>query len=480
LRGIRARLVLWNVLAIGLILAAMALMLRAHLRQNALLEIDHELRAEAELARTASKSSSTQLHLPVDVSGTHKAVRDSAGSQNRKAVPQEDNSAEVITFEAQAFLPKLIAVPPSSPGGNPAFAPLDPESYREAAAGRPGGRDFQLKGEPFRSYSIPISASGRITAVVQAVRSLAPTEAMLRRFDAALVPLLPVALLVAATAGTVLVAGAMRPLRILTDSAQRLEVDERLPIVGRDEFADLAVAFNAAFDRTSQAMAKQERALRQLERFTGDAGHELRTPLAVVKGSVSQLLSAHRLQGDDRGTLEDVDRAADRMTRLIADLLLLARQDAGTVTVSRQPVPLRPLIESVLDTLPPDDRCPIILQVGPIVNVPGDPAMLERAISNLIANARAYARTRVCVAATSDGSQIELMISDDGEGIAPEHLPRLGERFYRPEAARSRDRGGTGLGLAITKGIVGAHGGELEIRSEVGVGTTVLVRLPAV
>ncbi len=105
--------------------------------------------------------------------------------------------------------------------------------------------------------------------------------------------------------------------------------------------------------------------------------------------------------------------------------------------------------------------------------------MLERAIANLVANARSYARTRVTVETASDGERIDLTITDDGEGIAPDHLPRLGDRFYRPEASRSREQGGVGLGLAIAKGIVEAHGGEMEIRSEVGIGTTVLVRLPA-
>jgi signal transduction histidine kinase len=249
--------------------------------------------------------------------------------------------------------------------------------------------------------------------------------------------------------------------------------------VGRDEFADLAVAFNAAYDRTSRAMAKQERALRQLERFTGDAGHELRTPLAVIKGSVSRILAEKRLRTDERSSMELVDRAADRMTRLIADLLLLARQDAGSVAVPRQLVHLRALIEITLAALPPDDRCPIRLRIDPDLSVLGDPSMLERGIANLVTNARSYARTSVCLDATSDGKQIVMTISDDGEGIAPEHLPRLGERFYRPDAARSRERGGVGLGLAITKGIIEAHGGEMEIRSEVGVGTTVVVRLPA-
>jgi len=472
---VRARLVVWNVLAIGLILAVMALMLRTHLRQNAVLQVDNELRAEAESARAASKFSGMReplLHLPVGASGVDK----STGRQNLRPAPVPDNSAEDVTLEAEASLPQLIPVPV---GDSPNSRALDKDGYLQAAKGIRWAADFRLNARPFRSYSMPVYVNGRVAAVVQAVRSMEPMEAMLRRFDVALLPLLPVALLIAAVAGTILVAGAMRPLRILTDSARALEPDERLPIVGRDEFADLAVAFNAAFDRTSRAMAKQERALRQLERFTGDAGHELRTPLAVIKGSVSRKLAEKRLRGDDRNTLELVDRAADRMNRLIADLLLLARQDAGSVLGPSQPVPLRSLVETTLMVLPPDDRCLVELQVGPDLRVLGEPASLERGIANLVANARAYARTQVSIDAVRNRPWVELQISDDGEGIAPEHLPRLGERFYRPEASRSREHGGVGLGLAITKGIIEAHGGEMEIRSEVGIGTTVFLRLPA-
>lgn len=482
MRGVRARLVVWNVLAIGLILGAMALMLRAYLRQNAVLEVDNELQAEVESARVASKSSGMHwppLLLPVGASEVEKSIGGGVGRQKGKIVRVPDDSAGMVTLQAEAFLPKLIPVPFTERGGNPTSAPLDMAGYREAAIGTHWAADFRLYGRPFRSYSIPIYVNGRVAAVVQAARSMETMEAMLRRFDSALLPLLPVALLVAAGAAAVLVAGAMRPLRILTDSARALKSGERLPIVGRDEFADLAVAFNAACDRTSMAMAKQERALRQLERFTGDAGHELRTPLAVIKGSVSRLLDDKRPLTDERTTLERANRAADRMTRLIADLLLLARQDAGSVAVPLEPIQLRDLIENALAALPLDDRCSIAVRVDPGLNVLADPAMLERGIANLLANAQSYARTRVCVDATSDGKRIELTISDDGEGMAPEHLPRLGERFYRPEASRSRERGGVGLGLAITKGIVQAHGGEMEIRSEIGVGTTALVRLPA-
>lgn len=483
MRGIRARLVVWNVLAIGLILAAMALMLRSHLRQNAVLELDSELRSEAESARVASPSSGihgTVLHLPVEASVVGKSVGGGVSSLNRKLTRVEDDkSVEMITLQAEAFVPKLIPVPLPTLGDASNLVPLDPDGYRQAATGIHWASDFRINSRPFRSNSVPVYVNGRVVAVVQAVRSMEPTEAMLRRFDAALLPLIPVALLLAAGAGTVLVANSMRPLRILTESALALQPDERLPIVGRDEFADLAVAFNAASDRTSLAMAKQERALRQLERFTGDAGHELRTPLAVIKGSVSRMLGEKRLRGDQRSALELVDRAADRMTRLIADLLLLARQDADSVAVDLQSVPLRSLIENALAALPPDDRCAIGLRVDPDLNVLGDPAKLERGIANLVANARSYARNRVCVDAKSHGKLVELTISDDGEGIAPEHLPRLGERFYRTEASRSRNCGGVGLGLAIAKGILEAHRGEMEIRSEVGVGTTVLVRLPA-
>jgi len=475
LRGVRARLVAWNVLAIGLILIAMTLMLRAHLRANAVQQVDNELRTEVESARVESLSSGVRgatLRLPVGASDAKSGVERPDSKFTRV---EQDHSSEMITLQAEAFLPKLIPVPLPMHGS----APLDPDGYREAAKGSPWAADFRLKGRPFRSNSKPVYVKGRVVAVVQAARSMEPMEAMLRRFDEALLPLLPVALLVAAIAGTVLVASATRPLRILTDSAEGLKPDERLPIVGRDEFADLAVAFNAAFDRTSQAMAKQERALRQLERFTGDAGHELRTPLAVIKGSVSQMLAQKRLRTDERTSLELVDRAADRMTRLIADLLLLARQDAGTIATPLQPVDLKALIETAFASLSRDDRCLIDVRVAPGLSILADSATLERAIANLLTNARSYARTQVSIDATRDDKQVELTISNDGEGIPPEHLPRLGERFYRPEASRSRERGGVGLGLAITKGIIEAHHGEMEIRSEVGVGTTVLVRLPA-
>jgi signal transduction histidine kinase len=482
LRGVRARLIVWNAVAIGLILATMALLLRAHLRQNAVLAVDSDLRAEAESARVASKSSGpfdSVLRLPVEPPFSRNLIGVGVSRQKTLATRMEDNSVEMITLEARGYLPRLIPVPLPALGGSQNKGPLDMESYREAATGVPSAADFESDGRPFRSNSVPVYVNGRVAAVVQAVRSMEPMEAMLQKFDTSLLQLLPIAILVAAGAGTVFVAGAMRPLRILTESAHALKPDERLPIVGQDEFAGLAVGFNTAFDRTSRAMAKQERALRQLERFTGDAGHELRTPLAVIKVSVSRMLAEKRLRLDQRRDLEVVDRAVDRMTKLIADLLLLARQDAGSVGVPRQRVHLLDTIEAALEAAPRDDRCPIELHVDSDLRVHGDAAMLERAIANLVANARSYARTRVTVETASDGERIDLTITDDGEGIAPDHLPRLGDRFYRPEASRSREQGGVGLGLAIAKGIVEAHGGEMEIRSEVGIGTTVLVRLPA-
>src|ERR1019366_881228 len=163
-------------------------------------------------------------------------------------------------------------------------------------------------------------SAGNLIAVVQSAHDLSPVAAGVRQLDVSLATLIPLALLVAAAAGAVLVGNTMRPLRRLSESARNLDPDlskERLPVVGKDEFADLAITFNGAFDRTASAFASQSRAMKQLERFTGDAGHELRSPLGAIKGSVTFLLGSRKWGGEVKKSLEIIDRSSDRMTKLI-------------------------------------------------------------------------------------------------------------------------------------------------------------------
>ncbi|WP_230480515.1 sensor histidine kinase [Sphingomonas sp. Leaf21] len=219
--------------------------------------------------------------------------------------------------------------------------------------------------------------------------------------------------------------------------------------------------------------------------FVANASHELRTPLASILGFIETL-------GDEAG--EDADiRArflkvmfdeARRMQRLVEDLISLSRIEADKYRQPAQPVDLNDLVEDVheefLDSGSPraaDIVCELGEGLPPVV---GDRAQLSQLLHNLIGNAMKYGRpdTPVRVTLDRDEDKLRLTVIDRGEGIAANHLPRLTERFYRVDSGRSRSIGGTGLGLAIVKHIVERHRGRLEIASEVGVGTTISVRLP--
>ena len=218
--------------------------------------------------------------------------------------------------------------------------------------------------------------------------------------------------------------------------------------------------------------------------FVANASHELRTPLASILGFVETLEEA----GDDPATrarfLKVMGGEANRMQRLVADLISLSRIEAEKYRPPADAVDLAELTREVCRELAAagDGRgADLRTEVAPTPPVGGDRAQLSQALHNLVGNAMKYGRpgTPVTIALGPDEpGMARLSVSDEGEGIAPEHLPRLTERFYRVDAGRSRTLGGTGLGLAIVKHIVERHRGRLDIASKPGVGTTVSVMLP--
>lgn len=219
--------------------------------------------------------------------------------------------------------------------------------------------------------------------------------------------------------------------------------------------------------------------------FVANASHELRTPLASILGFIETL-------GDEAGDdpeirarfLKVMFDEARRMQRLVEDLISLSRIEADKYRQPAQPTDLAELVEDVweefLDSGAPrakDIACDLGEDLAPVA---GDRAQLSQMLHNLIGNAMKYGRadTPIRVTLGRDGDMLRLSVADRGEGIAAGHIPRLTERFYRVDSGRSRSIGGTGLGLAIVKHIVERHRGRLDIASEVGVGTTVTVRLP--
>ncbi|MBA4761594.1 ATP-binding protein [Sphingomonas sp.] len=218
--------------------------------------------------------------------------------------------------------------------------------------------------------------------------------------------------------------------------------------------------------------------------FVANASHELRTPLASILGFIETLEDA----ADDPETrarfLKVMDNEARRMRRLIDDLISLSRIEAEKYRAPDDVVDLAALLAQVRDelaSLAPARAADIALSVEALPGVRGDRVQLSQLLHNIIGNAMKYGRagTPVTVAlGATDSAMVRLTVRDESEGIAPEHLPRLTERFYRVDSSRSRAAGGTGLGLAIVKHIVERHRGRLDITSVVGQGTSVTILLP--
>ena len=231
-------------------------------------------------------------------------------------------------------------------------------------------------------------------------------------------------------------------------------------------------------DRTGSYAAERMRV-----DFVANASHELRTPLASLLGYVETLRED---AGDDPGTrarfLKIVFGEAQRMQRLIEDLISLSRIEAEKYRAPDKAVDLAALIEQVAIELSGSPRAAdLVTQIGDVPPVQGDPTQLSQLLHNVIGNAMKYGRegTPVTIALQTDGeTMVRLSVADEGEGIPPQHIPRLTERFYRVDSGRSRSLGGTGLGLAIVKHIVERHRGRLDIASAVGKGTTVTMVLP--
>ena len=222
--------------------------------------------------------------------------------------------------------------------------------------------------------------------------------------------------------------------------------------------------------------------------FVANASHELRTPLSSIIGYVETMLEADADDGRPMEPatrhrfLEVVAKEGRRLQALVEDLMSLSRVEAGKHELPPTVLDLRELAEQVVSgmtSLHGKDR--IVLDADPHpMPVRGDTQQLDQLMRNLIDNAMKYGSKSEPVRVTAkDGeASYELTVADSGEGIAPEHLPHLTRRFYRTDPGRSRAAGGTGLGLAIVKHIVERHRGRLDIASELGVGTTITVRLP--
>jgi len=249
----------------------------------------------------------------------------------------------------------------------------------------------------------------------------------------------------------------------------------------------LLLSLGAAWFLSGRALVPIQQAFQRQQEFVADASHELRTPLTVLR-SATDLLDQHRDEPlEHNGELfDDVRGEIARMERLAQDLLTLARSDTGGLELMTAPLDVADIASEVVRRTTPlaqSKGVQLTLRAEPQAStVEADPDRLQQVFLILIDNAIKHTPPGgdVSVQVQRHGQSSQVVVADTGTGIAPEHLPRIFDRFYRADRARSRDGGGTGLGLAIAKMLIEAHGGQLQLASTLHVGTQVTVSLPLV
>ncbi len=424
-RSLKLRLTLWYALALAVVMAAYGAFVYLSLRHTLYADLERRLHEDVEAAES------------LVVRGADGALRWSA--------------AEHEGEEAHAGLTEVLAG-----DGQVLYRST---RFRDGSGMRVRDDTCTVDGERVR---------------IRAARPEEPIRHELNELALVLLLGLPLGVGVAAGGGYLLARRALRPVGRMAERAETITADrlsERLPIENPDdEMGRLAAVFNAT-------LARLESSFDQLRRFAADASHEMRTPLAALRAVGEVGLREAREPAAYREVIGSMLEEVDRLARLVDSLLTLSRADAGKASIDRTSVDLVGLAEEVRQLLAvlADEKKQVVRVdgAGPVF-ASCDRAILRQAIVNLLDNAIRHTPDgrpiRIAVERGPAGPSIA--VCDEGPGIAPEHLPRIFDRFYRIDPARSRDAGGTGLGLAIARWAVEANGGRIEVQSEVGRGST--------
>ena len=373
------------------------------------------------------------------------------------------------------------------------------EALRNAAQGSATFETVSGRGGyPIRILTAPVMLHGQVVNVLQVGMSLEGLYMASRQFLWTLATLVPLALVLAAAGGWLLARRALRPVDQMTVTARRIEAEH---LAQRIQGADVDDELGRLARTLNEMLARLEAAFAQVRRFSADASHELKTPLTVLKGEIEVALRSPREAAEYQRVLGSVLEEVESMARLVDNLLLLSRADAGALRLEAAPVELDRLVEDVAkegEVLGREQRVRVIVQALEPLIIPGDSQRLKQLLRNLVDNGIKYTPPggQVTLALhTAPGSRsggasglqhgstaapqhAVITVRDTGTGIPPEALSRIFDRFYRADPARSREAGGAGLGLCIARTIAEAHGGRIEVQSALGAGSVFTVFLP--
>ena len=364
----------------------------------------------------------------------------------------------------------------SSPGLGQISQPFDPIGYQLKHAVY---RNSIVQNVHLRVLNVPLQAGGRPIGTLQVAASMTMVDTTRQSLVQTLLVIALAAILFSAVLSWFFTGQALSPLVSITESALNISNAEdlslRVPQRGpsNDEMGRMVTAFNATLGRLEQLFTSQQR-------FLADVSHELRTPLTVIKGNVALM---RRMKTMDTESMDSIEDEADRLTRLVGDLLLETQAESGKLPLNFAPIEMDTLLLEVFKEMRILARERVQLKLTGIdqIMVNGDRDRLKQVLINLVSNAIKFTPQggQVFLSMEKLGENLRLIVRDTGQGIPAEDLPHIFERFYRAEKSRTRSKiGGFGLGLSIAYWIVDHHGGRIEVDSAEGAGTTFAIYLP--
>ncbi len=456
---IRLRLTIWNSLVIMGALLLLGGLTYAFEARSLTEEIDESLRGQARNLQSVYE------------------VRAALPPRARERIIPQPSVFSAPAFHVQILDPNGEVVERTAALGGRRL-PVYPGDLERAGSSEEVFRTITLDGQDVRVFLAPLATDDEFLGYVQVARSLEALEDALELLARTLLGAGAALLVVSLVVAWLLAGASLRPVRRITEAAREIgfsaHLDRRLPAVGtRDEIARLGDTFNGMLDRLENVLNSQRR-------FVADASHELRTPLTTIRGNLDLLQRSGAVtQPEMQEALDDVRSEAARMSRMVTELLALARADAGHA-LAREAVRLDQLVVAVhreAQTL----AGAVTVQLGSVepAEVQGDHDALKQLLLILVENGIKYTAPGgvVTLSLQLERDQAAVQVRDTGCGIAPDDLPHIFERFYRSPAARAS--GGTGLGLAIARWIADEHGATIDVASDLNVGTTFTVRLAA-
>ena len=409
----------------------------------------------------------------------HESGPDVFAEELKSRQPREHNAYWIRILDSQGrtfaetpgmdrSLPPQIFPPP------PASAKVSADTQKSVST--VGGLKDYRRGSKLFSLVTLSEESGSQPYTLQVAQDRSSDERVERNFAVLFIMVLCGSVLGSAFIAVIVTKRGLRPLREMTQSIARIgptHLKERVtPAEWPRELKPLASAFDDMLKRLDDSFTR-------LSHFSADLAHELRTPIANMIGEAQVALTRDRTAAEYRETVESTVGECERLSRIVDNLLFVARVDAAREPIARKRFDGRTAIEKIAEfyqTIAEERH--ITISCSGEARIYADPDLFERAVGNLLDNALRFTPEHgsIHIALSENDGQFELAVGDNGCGIAPEHLPRVFDRFYRADSSRGSD--GAGLGLALVKSIVDLHGGSAKIESEIGRGTTVTLSFP--